>query len=943
MRQTDIIAAMPSIVALDIETTGLDPQKDAITEIGAVRFDGSRIEGEWSSLVNPGRPIPPFITQLTGITNAMVQGAPRIEDVLDDLAAFVGTAPILGQNIRFDLSFLRQHGLFKDNQSLDTYDLASVLMPRAGRYNLGALGQQLNIPLPATHRALDDAKVTQAVFQKLYEQLLELPIELLAEIVRMGEQQAWGGEWTFRQALKQRASEMNAPGGRGPGSLTNGPIYTQPLPRNLHPRQGVVDDPQAMDAEEVSAALEHGGAIASHFAEFEARPQQVEMLQAVSNALSYSKHLLVEAGTGTGKSMAYLLPVARWALKNDTRVVISTNTINLQDQLIHKDIPDLRAALGEDIQAAVLKGRNNYLCPRRLGAMRRRQPESPEEIRVLAKTLVWLQDSETGDRAEINLTGPAERAVWSRISAQDENCGGETCVRRMGGICPFHRAHAAAESAHILVVNHALLLADVATGSRVLPEYDYLIVDEAHHMESATTNALSFRLTQNEVERHLRELGGSRSGHLGRLLTVTQGALKPSEYASLEMLVERATDQAFQFQNQLTHLFSAINLFMEELREGRLLGSYSQQVRVEAGTRTQPAWVEVEVAWEDAQHALEPLKSTLEQIGRGLRDLIEQGQEEAEDLLGNLGTVYRYLVEVGDQVNALVFEPAEETIYWVEITPRRQVVLQAAPLHIGHLMEQHIWHQKSSVILTSATLTAAGEFDYLRRRLSAVDADELALGSPFDYESAALLYLIEDMPEPAERQAYQSAVERGLVALARTAGGRTLALFTSYEQLRKTSAAIAPVLAKDNIQVYEQGEGASPHSLLETFKDSEGAVLLGTRAFWEGVDIPGEALSVLAIIRLPFDVPSDPVIAARSETFESPFFEYQVPEAILRFRQGFGRLIRTQSDRGVVAIFDKRLISKSYGQMFVESLPPCTIKRGRLADLPKATEQWLGL
>lgn len=935
---------MPSIVALDIETTGLDPQQDAITEIGAVRFDGNRIEGEWSSLINPGRPIPKFITQLTGISNAMVQGAPRIQDVLDDLAAFVGTAPILGQNIRFDLSFLQQHGLFKDNQSLDTYDLAAVLMPRAGRYNLGALGQQLNIPLPATHRALDDAKVTQAVFQILYGRLLEMPIDLLAEIVRMGEQQAWGGEWTFRQALKQRAGEMSAPSTKpGGGALANAPIYSQPLPKDLHPRQGVVDDPQPLDAEAVAAVLEHGGAIAEHFAEFEARPQQIEMLEAVSNALSYSQHLLVEAGTGTGKSMAYLLPAAQWALKNDTRVVISTNTINLQDQLIHKDIPDLQAALGQPIQAAVLKGRNNYLCPRRLEALRRRPPESAEEIRVLAKTLVWLQDSKSGDRAEINLTGPAERAVWSRISAQDENCGGETCVRRMGGICPFHRAHAAAESAHILVVNHALLLADVATGSRVLPEYDYLVVDEAHHMESATTNALSFRLTQPEVERHLRELGGSRNGHLGRLLTVTQGILKPSEYASLEMLVERATDQAFQFQTLVTSLFGAINMFMEDQREGRALGSYSQQVRVEPGTRTQPAWVEVEVAWEDAQHALEPLKSTLEQIGRGLRDLVEQGHEDVEDLLGNLGTVYRYLTEVGDQVNALVFEPVEETIYWVEITTRQRVILQAAPLHIGHLMEEHIWHQKSSVILTSATLTAAGEFDYLRQRLSAVDAEELALGSPFDYESAALLYLIEDMPEPAERHAYQSAVERGLIALARATGGRTLALFTSYEQLRKTSAAIAPALAKDNIQVYEQGEGASPHSLLETFKESEGAVLLGTRAFWEGVDIPGEALSVLAIIRLPFDVPSDPVISARSETFESPFFEYQVPEAILRFRQGFGRLIRTQADRGVVAIFDKRLISKSYGNMFVESLPPCTLQRGRLADLPKAAAQWLGL
>lgn len=935
---------MPIIVALDLETTGLDPQTEAITEIGAIRFDGNRIEDEFSTLINPGKPIPPFITRLTGITDAMVRGAPRIEDAVGELAEFVGNATILGQRISFDLSFLRQQGLFRLNESIDTYDLAAVLMPRAGRYNLGALGAQLNIPLPATHRALDDARVTQAVFQTLYQRMLEMPIELLAEIVRLGDQQSWGGEWAFRQALKQRAGEVVAPSSNGPGGgLLRGPIYTQPLPRDLHPRQGVVDDPKPLDIEEVAAAIEHGGAFAKHFTEFEHRPQQVEMLMAVASALSNGQHLLVEAGTGTGKSMAYLLPAAQWALKNNTRVVISTNTINLQDQLIHKDVPDLQVALGEDVRAAVLKGRNNYLCPRRLEALRRRDPESADELRVLAKVLVWLQENESGDQAEINLTGPVERAVWSRISAQDENCGGETCVRRMEGICPFHRAHQAAESAHIVVVNHALLLADVATGSRVLPEYDYLIVDEAHHIESATTNALSFRLTQAEADRILRELGGIKSGQLGRLLASTQGKLDPSNYAALDVLAERATDHAFQFQNQLTGVFAAINQFLGELREGRPVGDYGQQVRIEPSTRTQPAWLEVEIAWEDAEQLLKPLLSVLEQIGRGLRELVEQGQEDVEDLLGNLGTVYRSLIGINEQLQALVFEPAEATIYWAEINQRQQVVLQAAPLHIGGLMEKHIWHQKSSVILTSATLTAAGEFDYLRQRLNAVDADELALGSPFDYESAAMLYLLEDVAEPAERYAYQSAVERGLTQLAIAVGGRTLALFTSYVQLQKTSQAIAPALAEHGLQVYEQGEGASPHTLLETFKSSDGAVLLGTRAFWEGVDIPGEALSVLAIIRLPFDVPSDPIIAARSETFESPFFEYQVPEAILRFRQGFGRLIRSQSDRGIVVVFDKRLITKSYGQMFLDSLPPVTMKRGRLADLPKAASQWLNL
>ncbi len=236
------------------------------------------------------------------------------------------------------------------------------------------------------------------------------------------------------------------------------------------------------------------------------------MLRAIAHALSDRRHLLVEAGTGTGKSMAYLIPAAIWAIENNTRVVISTNTINLQEQLIHKDIPDMCNALGIQVRAAVLKGRSNYLCPRRLETFRRLGPENAAEMRVLAKILVWTLDSSHGDRGELNLTGPIEAGIWARLSAADDNCTSDTCYRRMGGSCPFYQAHQAAHTAHLIIVNHALLLADVATGNRVLPEYNYLIVDEGHHIESATTNALSYRLTEVDTERLLRELGGANAG-----------------------------------------------------------------------------------------------------------------------------------------------------------------------------------------------------------------------------------------------------------------------------------------------------------------------------------------------------------------------------------------------------------------------------------------------
>ncbi len=390
---------MEIIVALDIETTGLNSENDAITEIGAVRFSGRRVESEWSTLINPGRRIPPEITQLTGISDAMVRSAPVIRDVLEDLDHFVGDSPILGHNVRFDLSFLSKHGLFRHNEPLDTYDMAAILMPTAGRYKLGALAQSLGILLPATHRALDDARVTHAVYADMVDMAMDLPIDVLAEIVRLGDSVAhWNGYGLFFEVLRERSREKVSRRSGKPGFY--GRLFDVPVERDAPPLKPA-EQLLPLDVDEVSAILEYGGEFSRHFKHFEQRPEQVELLRSITHAVSEGQHLLAEAGTGVGKSFAYLIPAALWALTNGTRVTISTNTINLQDQLINKDIPDLQEALDIDLRAVVLKGRGNYLCPRRLESMRRRGPETPEEMRVLAKVFVWLQGSTTGDRGEI--------------------------------------------------------------------------------------------------------------------------------------------------------------------------------------------------------------------------------------------------------------------------------------------------------------------------------------------------------------------------------------------------------------------------------------------------------------------------------------------------------------------------------------------------------------
>ena len=932
---------MPVMISLDIETTGLDPKTDAIIEIGAVKFDDKRVIDEFSTLINPRKPINTFITNLTGITNAMVMNAPLLTDVYSDFERFVGDSPILGQNIGFDISFFYRFDGLKQNPLVDTYELAAVLLPTAPRYGLGSLCHQLGVVLTDAHRAINDARATMGVYRKLYDLLRQLPIDLTAELVKHCQGLNWSAElpfrWVLREQINQGIQPRRALDQDGGLAIEFGkPARSRPL----EPEENL----QPIDVDELAAMLEPGGVFSEHITGFEHRSQQVEMLRSVGNAINGGQHLMVEAGTGTGKSLAYLIPAAAWALRNKERVVISTNTIALQDQLIKKDLPTLIEATGMEVEAAVLKGRGNYLCPRRFNALRRRAPENLDELRVMGKVLVWLLNSQSGDRSELNLNGAVERLIWSRLSAEDEGCKLETCMKRTGGRCPFYKARMAAESAHILVVNHALLLADAATENRVLPAYNYLIVDEAHHLESATTDAMAYRLRAQDVNRLVRDLGSHEQGLMGRLLTLASALVKPTDLAQLYGLVAQAADRAFRFDTEMTAYFRALDNLLLELREGKPLGTYPQQTRILSAVRTMPAWLDVEVSWEQASNDLNTLLNVLGQIREGLRGIDSADSEDAEDLFGSMAMITRDLTEIRERIESLTMDPQADQIYWVELDPlQNRITLQIAPLHIGGLMQKYLWHEKASVILTSATLTTHGEFDYLRRRLNGEDADELTVGSPFDYEHAAMVYLPTDIVEPNDSYGHQRTIDDTVIRLAVASGGRMLVLFTSYAQLQKTSKAIQAPLAKHDITVFEQGEGASPTALLETFKESPRAVLLGTRAFWEGVDVPGEALSVLVIAKLPFDVPSDPVIAARSESFDDPFNEYNLPEAILRFRQGFGRLIRTQTDRGVVVILDKRVISKPYGKLFIESLPQCHVVQSSIANLTGNVSRWLGL
>ena len=927
-----------SIVALDLETTGLDIRQDKIIEIGMIRFDGNQVLDTYQTFVNPDRPIPPTVSQLTHITNPMVSNAPHILDVLEEVADFVSSDAIVGHNVGFDLGFLQRYKILTRNRCTDTYELASVLLPRAGRYKLSALAEQFGIDAEGKHRALADCTMTMKLYNRLITKAYEMPFELLTSLINAAGSSHWTGLGPLREVYSSRVKAGERFNAGKSFRLPTFPPKWDGEQYELKPEEY----PKELNVDELTAILSENGAFSRHYEKFEAREQQIEMLQTVSNAFSQGHHTLIEAGTGTGKSFAYLIPAFQWAIQNGERVVISTNTINLQDQLINKDIPELEKILETELRATVQKGRGNYLCPRRFVNMQSRTASTPEEMRVLGKVMVWLYENGTGDRGDLNVNGPIEGEVWSRISAENEGCRPNACPFRKKNQCPFYSIRAQAQHSHVIIVNHALLLADAVYAKGVLPDYRYLIIDEGHHLESAATGALSFRTSFFEINRVLQDIGTLNSGTCGRLLTTLQPQLTDETYEELRTITEKITEKSEELNPELKNLFDCLRRYMDDLREGRPLTIYGQQQRLAEESRSMEGWDEIEIIWSNCEALMKSILKKNRKIANKIEENLEnEPDEEIDELNSTFIGLHDQLKEIHDTLENLFMSPDPNMIYWIDLSgSSSRLSLCAAPLSVGPMIKEALWNEKDCVILTSATLTTAKQFDYMRERLSAEDADELSVGSPFDYEKSVLLCTPRDVPEPNQPSA-QHVLEQTLINLCRTVGGRTLVLFTSYAQLKRTSNDIGPELGKAGITLFEQGEGISPSALLKTFRSTEKAVLLGTRSFWEGVDIQGDALSVVVITKLPFDVPSDPIIAARSETFENPFAEFSLPEAILKFRQGFGRLIRSKSDKGLVVIMDSRINTKRYGQEFINSIPRCTRISGSVRDIPRMAAEWL--
>jgi len=906
---------LPEYAALDLETTGLDPARDRVIEVGAVAFTPDRVSGTMERLVDPGRAVPETVLRLTGIRQEELFGAASPQAALRELAEFLRGRQPVGHGARLDVDFLTAAGLWDPAlEILDTLDVARILLPGAASHSLPLLAVELGFSQPRPHRALDDADATRQLLLRLRDEAASLDEGLKESMLALVAPYEWSVARFFAEALSApnpdlvpaSAARVHTPNSGKPG---------------LPP-----DDPGL-----VAALLGPDGPLAGVLPGYEHREPQLQMLLAVAQIQGRGGALVVEAGTGTGKSLAYLVPSIARAVRHDERVVVSTNTHTLQEQLMSKDIPGLRDWLPWNFTACLLKGRSNYLSLRRWRRYLAEVCHDSEELRFKLKILLWLHSTESGDRSELRLHG-REEVMWARIASDPLDCVGIHCTKED---CYVHRARAEAEAADIVVINHALLLADAEVGGGLLPPFDHLVIDEAHHLEEAATRGLRQEVDGPGLAALLERLapvaGSSASGLLDELRR------QPHLGASGDALSE-AAPMTLAAAQRVRGLFEAAVVWVGT----RLTDSERRDdsLRLTATLREDPAWEQIRVAGENAATTLAALDGVLRRAVSGSRDWLggvepDQGVRELEIIRGRLHGAAELLGEA-------LLSPDPNRVYWFTLFARTDnLVLRAAPINVGTLLRDRVYTERKSTVFTSATLAVGGTFDYFRSRVGlGPDAEELILPSPFDFLHQALVCLPTDMPGP-EHPEFDRHVEDVIAAVAQRVGGRTLVLFTSHRQLRDVHTALKHRIDLDEVLILGQGIDGQRRHLLKSFEEAERPLLLGTASFWEGIDVPGERLSCVIMVRLPFPVPTEPVYAARAEQVRDAFAQLALPQAALRLKQGFGRLIRRSTDRGAVVILDNRILGKDYGKAFLDVLPPASRFVGPAAEIADQVGAWL--
>ena len=682
------------------------------------------------------------------------------------------------------------------------------------------------------------------------------------------------------------------------------------------------------------------GIIAAKLVGYEHRSEQARMAFAVAEAFNGDRVAMIEAGTGTGKSLAYLLPAAIWAKRNRERVVVSTNTINLQEQLTGKDIPFLQKHAGLKFKAVLIKGRGNYLCLRKMNAHREEPELFPDEKSELQAIIEWSGSTASGCRDDLGFM--PKNDVWEELCCEGDQCGRTKCKNYSR--CYYYSSRRSAASADIIVVNHALLMADLAlrqqTGfnsTAILPPFQRLVIDEAHHLEDVATGSLSSQVTRQGLLKLLGKLQHPRRFDRGLLPRLSAALLReiPEIHDDLCIAVTKLLEEELilslpnlieQVGKEMDGIVFALNGHLKPVDGGK----GEQKLRLTPSVYASEFWEESLERISCLAKELSAYAGSLAKLNKAFRSLPEKPAERLAGLILDVRGIANRLEAAVAALSGFVGH--EESICrWFEMKRgTRGVMLKlcSSPLEVAKSLKSVLFDRFRTVIMTSATLTVGGKFDYLERRtgtslLPKVRITELLLASPFDYSTQAFAGVPADMPEPTTR-AFEPAAADFISESLSISQGRAFVLFTSYDLLRRIYTRIAPRLEEMGLAPMRQGE-TGRHQLLSRFRSTPGGVLFGTDSFWEGVDVQGEALGLVIITRLPFRVPTEPILEARSEYISAaggdPFMEYTVPQAVIKFKQGFGRLIRSRDDRGGVLILDSRVLSKSYGRIFLQSLP----------------------
>jgi predicted DnaQ family exonuclease/DinG family helicase len=966
-----------NFVVVDLETTGLDPTEDRIIEIGVVRYVDGQEKETFETLVNPDVPIPDFITKLTGITDKDVLKSPQINEVFDSLSSFIGNSPIIGHQINFDAAFLEYHLRNKyndfgdwDNESqrfkyltnirMDTLFLSRIFLPFLQRFKLGTVAAYFGIDLERAHRAIDDARASGKIFLELTERVFACDLQSLRLIIRLLYRNSARVKNYFQPILDTKLNqniEISA------ATIPEDIIYAQKFFNII----GEADyeaqfvemevENKPIDDTKIINYFTNEGNLAKAINNFEEREQQIKMAKLVTDSLNNLEFLAVEAGTGTGKSMAYLLPAVEWATnnrENRERIIVSTNTKNLQEQLFFKDIPTVYAVSNNKFKAVLLKGKSNYLCLDKwkstISDMDQRL--APYERSRILPLLLWVDQTQTGDISEnTGFQLNQNLGLWAKLIAENNYCPGRTC--KYYNDCFLMKARNGARKADIVVVNHSLLFSDLVTDNSILGEYRNLILDEAHNIEKTAGDYLGIRFNWWSFRNAYYKLYEEQPRKTGTLI---QLEFRMSKAHFPEYLSDKLYKRISRLKTECIGLKRCTKSFFSELSQN--LRNKYQKTNENGFEETKIRYHQKFKFFSEISDQIDELKSALRNTKKRLSDLLEIFSEIHHESFQFQDQIHRELISIETDLETLhhAFEfcleaDSDQHVYWLELASRRDstdISFNAVPLNIAELLKKSLYDGLHTAVFTSATMTVADSFTYFKNRvgLNLVDSQKVQsaiLGSPFDYENQILLGVSDYLDDPRSDR-FPDQLADLISETHKNHPTGMLALFTNYSTLNYLFNKLKLHFEGEKILLLAQGKSGNRTNIINQFREFKNSILFGTDSFWEGIDVPGEALELLLITKLPFDVPTEPLIAARMEKIKqsggNPFMDYAVPEAIIKFRQGFGRLIRHKEDFGAVLVCDNRLSRMKYGLQFLESLPvEAKIFRDK-SDLLSGLNEW---